>query len=232
MLKIKIISLFPDLIQNYLQDAIIAKAIGKNLLEVTLINLRDFSDNSYKSVDETPFGGGDGMLLRADILEKALVSVQNKNAKQLVIYFTPQGKLLEQPEVKKFAEQSEFDELILICGRYAGIDQRFIEEYVGQEISIGNYILSGGELAALVLIEAVSRFIPGVLGKIESAIDDSFKDGLLEAPQYTKPQIWNNKKVPEVLLSGHHQKITEWKRAMALKVTSLKRPDLLKGFKP
>jgi tRNA (guanine37-N1)-methyltransferase len=231
MLKIKIISLFPDLIQKYLQDAIIAKAIGKNLLEVTLINLRDFSDNLYKSVDETPFGGGDGMLIRADILEKALLSVQNKNAKQLVIYFTPQGKLLEQPEVKKFAEQSEFDELILICGRYAGIDQRFIEEYVGQEISIGNYVLSGGELAALVLIETVSRFIPGVLGKIESALEDSFKNDLLEAPQYTKPQVWNNRNVPDVLLSGHHQKIAEWKKEMALIVTTEKRPDLLKGFK-
>lgn len=231
MLKIKIISLFPDLVQNYLGDAIIAKAIGKNLLAVELINLRGFSDNAYKSVDETPFGGGDGMLMRADILESALLSVLNKNVKQLVIYFTPQGKLLEQTTVKKFAEQNEFDELILICGRYAGIDQRFIEEYVGQEISIGNYVLSGGELPALILIEAVSRFIPGVLGKIESAREDSFKDDLLEAPQYTKPQIWNEKKVPDVLLSGNHQKIAEWKKEMALKVTTEKRPDLLKDSK-
>jgi tRNA (guanine37-N1)-methyltransferase len=231
MLKIKIISLFPDLINSYLQDAILAKAIGKNLISVELINLRDFSDNAYKSVDEVPFGGGDGMLIRADILEKALQSVNIKKEKQLVIYFTPQGKLLEQSEVRKFAEQVEFDELILICGRYAGIDQRFIDEYVGQEISIGNYVLSGGELPALVLIEAVSRFIPGVLGKIESAFDDSLQENLLEAPQYTKPQIWNNKKVPDVLLSGHHQKIANWKKEMALKVTSEKRPDLLKGFK-
>ena len=222
-MKIKIISLFPDLITGYLQDALIAKAINMDILQIELINLRDFSDNNYKSVDDTPYGGGDGMLMRADILEKALLTVKNEN--QQVIYFTPQGKLLNNELVKSFLNGPE---LVLICGRYAGIDQRFIDTYVDLELSIGDYVLSGGELPALVLIESISRFIPGVLGKMKSAEEDSFKDGLLEAPQYTKPQIWNNQSVPEVLTSGHHQKIGEWKKEMALKVTAAKRPDLLK----
>ena len=228
MIKFKIITLFPELIQNYLKDAMIAKALGMNLLSVDLINLRDFSDNAYKSVDDSPFGGGDGMLIRADILEKALLSV--KAEKDLVIYFTPQGSLLEQKLIQSFAENenSSGKSFILICGRYAGIDQRFIDQYVDLEISIGNYVLSGGELPALVLIEAVARFIPGVLGKLESAHEDSFKDNLLEAPQYTRPQIWNEQKVPEVLVSGNHQKILEWKKEMALKTTLKKRPELLK----
>lgn len=230
MLKLKVITLFPDLIKSYLQDALIAKAIGQSLMSVELINLRDFSDNPYKSVDDTPFGGGDGMLIRADILEKALLSLRNSQSQQQVIYFTPQGQLLEQKTVEAFSHY-ESGEIILICGRYAGIDQRFIEQYVDREISIGNYVLSGGELPALVLIEAISRFIPGVLGKLQSAKEDSLQNNLLEAPQYTKPQVWNDKKVPDVLLSGHHQKIAEWKKEMALKITAQKRPDLLKDPK-
>ena len=225
-MKNKILSLFPDLIQSYLSDAFIAKAIKTNLLTLDIINLRDFSDNSYKSVDDAPFGGGDGMLIRADILEKALLSVQNKNLNQNVIYFSPQGGLLTQEKIKTFVT-SPFDEVILICGRYAGIDQRFLDTYVDEEISIGDYILSGGELPALVFIEAVSRFIPGVLGKLDSAVEDSLKNNLLEAPQYTRPQVWNNLNVPEVLLSGNHQKISQWKENMAVTVTHAKRPELL-----
>jgi len=229
MIKIKIITLFPEFIKNYLQEALISKAIGLNKLSIEIINLRDFSDNSYKSVDDTIYGGGDGMLIRADILEKALQSVKLslKGENSRVIYLTPQGQLLEQNKIKSLSE-NKTQTLILICGRYAGIDQRFIDTYVDQEISIGNYVLSGGELPALVLIEAMIRFIPGVLGNRESAVEDSFKDNLLEAPQYTKPQIWNNQKVPEVLLSGNHQKISEWKKQMAISTTEKKRPDLLK----
>lgn len=156
------------------------------------------------------------------------MSVRDKAKKQLVIYLTPQGQLLEANWVQKLAKtDSEFDEIILICGRYAGVDQRFIDMYVDREISIGNYVLSGGELPALVLIEAVSRFIPGVLGKIESAEQDSLQNQLLEAPQYTRPQEWNGLQVPEVLLSGNHRLIDKWKREEALKVTQQKRPELL-----
>jgi len=242
MIKIKIIALFPELIKNYLQDAIIAKAVGINKLQVEIINLRDFSDNSYKSVDDTPFGGGDGMLIRADILEKALLSLigdklgdklgekLSEKQKPQVIYFTPQGQLLEQGLLRNFVQNKMQNnvEVILICGRYAGIDQRFIDTYVDQEISIGDYILSGGELPALVFIEALVRLIPGVLGNALSAEEDSFKDSLLEAPQYTRPQVWHKQKVPEVLLSGNHQKIEEWRKKRALEVTQLKRPELLK----
>lgn len=226
-MKIKIITLFPDLIASYLQEAIIAKAVGMGVLKIDVINLRDFSDNPYRSVDDAPFGGGDGMLIRADILEKALLSVKAEN--QLVIYLSPQGPRLNSVMVKDFAGCTQ--EIILICGRYAGVDQRFIDKYVQQELSIGDYVLSGGELPALVFVEAVSRFIPGVLGKIQSAEDDSFKDGLLEAPQYTRPQVWNNLAVPEVLVSGNHKKIDEWKRQQAVKVTARKRPDLMKDPK-
>ncbi len=229
-IKFKIISLFPQLIENYLQDAIIAKAIGLHLLSVDVINLRNFSDNPYKSVDDAPYGGGDGMLIRADILEKALLSIKDENIDQHVIYFSPQGKLLEQEQVYDLAVEGAPDEseIILICGRYGGIDQRFIDLYVDEEVSIGNYVLSGGELPALVFIEAISRFIPGVLGNFDSAREDSFKNSLLEAPQYTRPQIWNELEVPEILLSGNHQKIAEWKRNMAVQVTLKKRPELIK----
>lgn len=229
-MKIKVISLFPDLIVSYLQDAMISKAIKSNLLNIEVINLRDFSDNNYKSVDDSPFGGGDGMLIRADILEKSLqrhlVSKENSH----VIYFSPQGQLLDNSKVQKFAAEFSKNtnkELVLICGRYAGIDQRFIEKYVDEEISIGDYVLSGGELAALVFVESVSRYIEGVLGNSESAQEDSLKNNLLEAPQYTRPQEWNGLKVPDVLISGNHKKIAEWKNEMSLKVTQQKRPDLL-----
>lgn len=223
-IKFKVITLFPDLISHYLQDAIIAKAVQLNVLFVELINLRDFSDNPYKSVDDMPYGGGDGMLIRADILEKALLSI--KKEKQTVIYLSPQGKLFNSTQGDNLIQNGEY-EIVLICGRYAGIDQRFIDTYVDHEISIGDYVLSGGELPALVVIEAVTRLIPGVLGNRTSAVEDSFKDGLLEAPQYTRPQIWNEQRVPDILLSGNHQKIAEWKQKMALEVTLKKRPELL-----
>jgi tRNA (guanine37-N1)-methyltransferase len=229
-MKIKIITLFPELIAGYLQDALISKAIKNNLINITIINLRDFSDNNYKSVDGSPFGGGDGMLIRADILEKAFIENSiNKNTSH-IIYFSPQGQLLDNNKVQNFAAKyspNNSEELVLICGRYAGVDQRFIDLYVHEEISIGNYVLSGGELAALVFVESVSRHIDGVLGNSDSAKEDSLKDNLLEAPQYTRPQEWNGLKVPEVLLSGNHKKIEEWKKQMSLKVTEQKRPDLL-----
>lgn len=227
-MQINIITLFPDLVQMYLSDALIAKAIAGNVMQINVVNLRNFSDNAYKSVDDSPFGGGDGMLMRPDILEKALLSLPvYPDKKRNVIYLTPQGKRLEQDDVKNYASAGLSADLVLICGRYAGVDERFIETYVDQEVSIGDYVLSGGELPALVFVEAVSRFIPGVLGQIESAEQDSFQNQLLEAPQYTRPQVWKDMKVPDVLLSGHHGKIAEWKRAMAVKQTLEKRPDLL-----
>lgn len=227
-MKAKFITLFPELIQSYLKDALISKAVTEGHLNFEIINLRDFSDNKYKSVDDAPFGGGDGMLLRADILERALLSCLDKSKNQMVIYFSPQGQTLSHEKVKFFASTAAKTEFIFICGRYAGIDQRFIDRYVNLEVSIGDYILSGGELAALVFTESVSRFIPGVLGNSKSSEEDSFKNGLLEAPQYTRPQNWNELKVPEVLTSGDHAKIQKWKDEMSQKVTAKKRPDLIK----
>lgn len=224
-ISFKVITLFPQLVESYLSDALLAKAIQDGIISVDTINLRDFSDNKYKSVDDAPFGGGDGMLIRADILEKALLSTGSQN--KYVIYLSPQGELLKQAKVKELSLYED-REIILICGRYAGVDQRFIDSYVDMELSVGDYILSGGELPALILIETVSRFIPGVLGKSESADEDTFKDNLLEAPQYTRPQSWNGMVVPEVLLSGNHQKIIEWKKQSSLEMTKKKRPELLK----
>lgn len=240
-ISFKIITLFPELIRGYLADALIAKALGQDLMRVELIPLRDFSDNAYRSVDDAPFGGGDGMLIRPDILEKALLAAKDPARRQHVIYFTPQGKPLSNARVTSLAsagrgEAGEAPEFILICGRYAGVDQRFIDLYVDEEISAGDYVLSGGELPALVLLEAVSRFVPGVLGKLESAHHDSLREGpegqLLEAPQYTRPREWNGRSVPEILLSGDHRRIGEWKRETALAVTEEKRPDLLKRRSP
>ncbi len=222
-MKLTVITLFPDLIRNYLNDALLAKAISQNKLEVQVISLRDHAEGNYKSVDEIPFGGGDGMVIKADVLEKALTAAQS-SAKH-VIYLSPQGKPWNQAKAQVMATEAK--EFILICGRYAGIDQRFIHQYVDEEISIGDYVLSGGELAALVLIESISRFIPGVLGDQQSACNDSFADGLLEAPQFTRPAVWQDLAVPAVLMSGNHQKIADWKKFCSYLVTKKKRPDLL-----
>jgi tRNA (guanine37-N1)-methyltransferase len=230
-MRIKVISLFPDLVEDYLQEALIAKAVTNKLIQIEFINLRHFSDNSYKSVDAHPYGGGDGMLIRPDILENCLQSFNFNKALHHLVFLSPQGKLLNSNFCKKLVYEhhhADFREIVLLCGRYAGIDQRFLDVYVETEISIGNYILSGGELAALVFIEACTRFIPGVLGNSESVFEDSLSNSnLLEAPQYTKPQKWHDLEVPEVLLSGNHKKIKEWKQHMAIEFTKKKRPDLL-----
>lgn len=221
------LTLFPDLIDGYLSDALLKKAAEKKLLEFNVVNLRQYSDNKYNSVDDTAYGGGDGMLLRPDIADKAFNELYNsaayKSASTLRIYLSPQGEKLEQPLIHKLLK---YDHLILLSGRYGGIDQRIINHHIDLEISLGDFILSGGELAALALTESVSRFIPGVLGHDQSVIVDSFHHGLLEAPQFTKPQTWGEDSVPQILLSGHHEKIAIWKRHMGLLITWKKRRDL------
>ena len=225
MKKIKVLTLFPELIRHYLSDALLAKAIEQKKLAVDIISLRDFAEGQYKTVDDVPFGGGDGMVMKANVLEKALISCQVPKAR--VIYMSPQGHPWTTAEAQKMANST--DEVVLICGRYAGIDQRFIQKYVDEEISIGDYVLSGGELASLVIVESVSRFIPGVLGHAGSATADSFSIAGLEAPQFTRPQVWQDLNVPSVLTSGHHQKISEWKNLCSQLVTLKKRPDLFVG---
>jgi tRNA (guanine37-N1)-methyltransferase len=224
-----VFTLFPELIQSYLKDALLSKAIANSLLEIQVSDLRNFSGTKYKSIDDTVFGGGDGMLFRYKPLADALNSVQvfkKQTPKKKIVYLSPQGKPWNASLAKSWAND---DEIILICGRYAGVDQRFIHDYVDEEVSIGDYVLSGGELGALVLIESISRFIPGVLGDQASFQNDSFEENLLEAPQFTKPQSEQGHSVPAVLLSGNHSKISEWRKITSLLTTLKKRPDLLQN---
>ena len=195
---------------------------GYTLIDINLINIRDFSQNKHKKVDDTPYGGGNGMVMMPDVVYRAYESIKKEKSK--VIYLSPQGKKLDQKKVEELAKE---EQLILLCGHYEGIDQRVLDEIVDEEISIGDYVLTGGELPAMVLIDSVSRYVEGVL-KQGSTAEESFSMGLLEYPQYTRPEIFKGNKVPEVLLSGNHQKIEEWRKQKSIEITRKKRPDLLK----
>lgn len=220
-MKFDVLTLFPEMFEP-LSKSIIGKAEEKQLIDINLINIRDFSKNKHKKVDDTPYGGGAGMVMQADVVYDAYKSIEDKNAK--VIYLSPQGKVLKQ---KKVEELSKEEHLILLCGHYEGIDQRVIDKIVDEEISIGDYVLTGGEIPAMVLIDSVSRYVDGVLSE-DSTSEESFSQGLLEYPQYTRPEIFEDVKVPEILLSGHHENINKWRRCESLKNTYLKRPELLK----
>jgi tRNA (guanine37-N1)-methyltransferase len=226
-MKFTYLTLFPELIQNYLGDALLKKAEGKKLVQFDVVNLRKYSDNKYNSVDDTAYGGGDGMLLRPEIADACFNDIykspEYKSEATLRIYLSPQGEKLDQPMLHKLLK---YDHLVLLSGRYGGIDQRIINHHIDMEISLGDFVLSGGELPSLALTESLSRFIPGVLGHDQSVIADSFNNGLLEAPQFTKPATWGGENVPEVLLSGHHEKIGSWKHHMGLLITWKKRRDL------
>lgn len=219
-MKFDVLTLFPEMFDT-LNQSIIGRAREKNLIDINFINIRDFSKDKHKKVDDTPYGGGAGMVIRPDVVYDAYKSIEDKNAK--VIYLSPQGKTLTQEKVKKLSKEKH---IILLCGHYEGIDQRVLEEIVDEEISIGDYVLTGGELPAMVLIDAVSRYIEGVISK-ESTEEESFSEGLLEYPQYTRPEIFLEKKVPEILLSGHHENIKKWREEKSLEITRQKRPDLL-----
>ena len=219
-MKFSILTLFPEMF-NGIKQSIIGKAIEKDLIEINLIDIRDFSKDKHKKVDDTPFGGGAGMVMKPDVVYDAYKSIKSDNAK--VIYMSPKGKTLSQEKVKELAKE---EHIILLCGHYEGIDQRVLDEIVDEEISIGDYVLTGGEIPAMVLIDSVSRYIDGVITK-ESVEEESFSNGLLEYPQYTRPEIFLNKKVPEVLLSGHHENIKRWRDEQAFKITKQNRPDLL-----
>ena len=193
----------------------------KELIDINLINIRDFSNNKHKKVDDTPYGGGSGMVMMPDVVYRAYESVKTKDAK--VIYMTPQGKKLDQKKVEDLAKQNH---LIILCGHYEGIDQRVLDKIVDEEVSIGDYVLTGGEIPAMVLIDSVSRYVEGVLNK-ESIKEESFSNGLLEYPQYTRPEVFEGEKVPDILLSGNHQNIDKWRKQKSLEITKSKRPDLL-----
>mgnify|MGYP003371052453 CR=1 FL=1 len=219
-----VLTLFPEMFEP-IKQSILGKAIENEKIKLKLVNIRDFSKDKHKKVDDTPYGGGAGMVMKPDVVYDAYKSVYEENAK--VIYLSPQGKTLNQ---KKVEELSKEKHLILLCGHYEGIDQRVIDKIVDEEISIGDYVLTGGEIPAMVLIDTVSRYIDGVLNQ-ESIKEESFSEGLLEYPQYTRPEVFEGEKVPEILLSGHHENIEKWRKEQALKITKQKRPDLLKRRK-
>ena len=222
-MQFDVLTLFPEMFEP-LNESIIGRAKEKGLININLINIRDFSKNKHKKVDDTPYGGGAGMVMMPDVVYDAYKSLNPKDAK--VIYMSPQGQKLNQ---KKVVELSKEKHIILLCGHYEGIDQRVIDEIVDEEISIGDYVLTGGELPAMIVIDSVSRYIEGVL-RDDSTKEESFSEGLLEYPQYTRPEVFNGKQVPEVLLSGHHENIDKWRREQSLINTKKKRPDLLENI--
>ena len=220
-MKFDVLTLFPEMFE-ILNQSIIGKAIEKDLIDINLINIRDFSKDKHKKVDDTPYGGGAGMVMKPDVVYDAYQSIKDRNAK--VIYMSPQGKPLNQQKVEELSKENH---LIILCGHYEGIDQRVLDKIVDEEISIGDYVLTGGEIPAMVLIDSVSRYVKGVL-KEDSIKEESFSNGLLEYPQYTRPEVFEGMKVPEVLLSGHHENIDKWRKEKSLEITKKKRPDILK----
>ena len=229
MINIKILTSYPEMFPGGLAHSLMGKALKENIFKLETINLHDFGIDNRKSVDDEPFGGGPGMILRPDVVEKALLSVSNKiNTKSTKIYLTPSGSLLNQ---KKLGILAKLDEIIILCGRFEGVDQRAIDVLGFEEVSIGDYVLAGGEIAAQVLLEGCIRLIPGVLGHPESLLEESFSNNLLEYPHYTRPQVWvdslgNKHDVPEVLTSGHHSNIKKWRLNKSIEKTKNIRPDM------
>ena len=230
MINVKILTGYPEMFPGGLAHSLMGKALKENIFKLETINLHDFGIDNRKSVDDEPFGGGPGMILRPDVVEKALLSVSNNiNTKSTKIYLTPSGSLLNQ---KKLGILAKLDEIIILCGRFEGVDQRAIDVLGFEEVSIGDYVLAGGEIAAQVLLEGCIRLIPGVLGHPESLLEESFSSNLLEYPHYTRPKIWedilgNKHDVPEVLTSGHHSNIKKWRQEKSVDKTKKIRPDLI-----
>jgi tRNA (guanine37-N1)-methyltransferase len=223
-MRFDILTLFPNMFSSPLQESILGKAIERGLIQIQTVNIRDFALDKHKVVDDTPYGGGQGMVMKVEPIARAIESVKSQNPSARTIYLTPQGKPFDQDSARKLSSQPH---LVLLCGRYEGVDERVKDLFIDEEISIGDYVLTGGELAAMILIDAVSRLIPGVLGSDRSAEEDSFFNSLLEYPQYTRPFNFRGSNIPEVLLSGNHSAISLWRRKEALRRTSSRRPDLL-----
>lgn len=225
-MKIDILTLFPEMVDNCLNESIIGRARSNNIIEINCINIRDFSTDKHRRVDDYPYGGGRGMVMQPEPIYRAYMSIAEKcDKKPYVVYLSPQGRVFNQNVAK---ELLEYDRIILLCGHYEGVDERIIEEIVDEEISIGDYVLTGGEIAAMAVTDAVCRMVPGVLAEEESFSDESHFNGLLEYPQYTRPPEFMGRKVPEVLLSGHHKNIMEWRKEQSLNRTLKKRPDMIK----
>lgn len=228
-MKINVMTLFPEIFNSYIGESMMKKAVDNNILAVNIYNIRDFSKNKHKKVDDYPFGGGAGMVMTPQPILSTYKHIieENKLEKPRVIYLSPKGKTFTQDMAKSLSKE---DNLIFLCGHYEGIDQRVIDMIVTDELSIGDYVLTGGELPALVMIDSISRLIPGVLNKSESYEDETFEGDLLEYPQYTRPREYDGHKVPDVILSGNHQKIDQWRKEESEKLTKERRPDLWTSY--
>ena len=226
MWEAKVFTLYPEIFPGPLSKGLYGKALSKDLWNLKVVNIRDVAEGKHKTVDDTPYGGGSGMLLKADVLAKSLD--QNKTEGEKIIYLSPKGKKFDQLYAQELSKEKSVS---LICGHFEGVDERVLSSRNIEEVSIGDYILSGGETAAFVIIDSILRLLPGVLGNENSKMDESFANGLLEYPQYTKPQIWEEKTVPEVLLSGDHSKIKDWRLSQSEAITRDRRPDLWQKYK-
>ena len=222
----RIFTLYPEYFPGYLSKGLFGKALNEKIWNLETVNIRNYSSDKHKTVDDTPYGGGNGMLIKADVLAKSLDD--NIKEKEKIIYLSPKGKLFNHKYAKELSSEKSLN---LICGHFEGIDERIIESRNIEEISIGDFVLSGGEAAAFIILDAVLRFLPGVLGNENSTEEESFENGLLEYPQYTKPQIWEDKSVPDVLLSGDHAKIKDWRLTQSEAITRDRRPDLWQKYK-
>ena len=223
-MKVDILTLFPNMFFSPFQESILGKAIQKGLIEIRITNIRDFSLDKHQVVDDTPYGGGQGMVMKVEPISRAIEWARSEDSSAWTIYLTPQGRPFDQEKARDLSSRSH---LIVLCGRYEGVDERVREMFIDEEVSIGDYVLTGGELAAMVMIDAVSRLLPGVLGSDQSAEDDTFTNALLEYPQYTRPFDFRGSSVPEILLSGNHAAVSLWRRKEALRRTAVRRPDLL-----
>ena len=226
MLTARIFTLYPEVFPGLLNKGLYGKALSEKKWKLETINIRDYATDKHKTVDDTPYGGGSGMLIKPDVLANSLD--ENINHDEKIIYLTPKGKLFNQEKAKLLSTEKSIN---LICGHFEGVDQRIIESRNIEEISIGDFVLSGGETAAFILLDAILRLIPGIIGNKESVNEESFENGLLEYPQYTKPQIWEEKNVPNVLLSGDHAKIKDWRLSQSEAITRHRRPDLWQKYK-
>ena len=226
MLQAQVFTLYPEIFPGPLSKGLYGKALSKKIWDLKIVNIRDYAEDKHKTVDDTPFGGGSGMLLKADILAKSID--QNKNSQDRIFYLSPKGKRFDQKLAKELSQEKSIN---LICGHFEGVDERILSTRNIEEISIGDFILSGGESAAFIMLDSILRLLPGVLGNEFSKVNESFENGLLEYPQFTKPQVWEGKPVPEVLLSGDHSKIKDWRLSQSEAITRVRRPDLWQKYK-
>ena len=225
-MRFHVLTLFPDMIINGMNTSITGRAMERGLIGLDAVDIRDYADNKHMRVDDYPYGGGAGMVMQAEPVYRAFEAVKTRISRPVrVVYLTPQGRVFNQELAEELARE---EELVFLCGHYEGIDERVLEEIVTDPVSIGDYVLTGGELPAMVMMDAISRLVPGVLNNEESAVGESFQGNLLEYPQYSRPAVWREKEVPEVLLSGHHANVERWRREHSVLRTAMWRPDLLK----